>query len=132
MADEVYQLKVNNKEITLGKGSDADDAFISIKEATSMTISAFAYFSIQIEEQDASWGIVHVCIPGFSHWTSAADVEKFLDDHISFHQYNEGWPVLNCSKGNYTWITYEYIGSSAIQGHRWEIAENSQFTLISW
>ena len=54
MADEVYQLKVNNKEITLGKGSDADDAFISIKEATSMTISAFAYFSIQIEEQDAS------------------------------------------------------------------------------
>ena len=32
MANEVYQLKVNNAPITLGKGSDADDAFISIKE----------------------------------------------------------------------------------------------------
>ena len=32
MANEVYQLKVNNATITLGNGPDADDAFVSIKE----------------------------------------------------------------------------------------------------
>ena len=36
---EVYQLKVNGKDITLGKGPDADDAFVSFKELSNFTVA---------------------------------------------------------------------------------------------
>lgn len=46
MATEVYQLKVNNTTITLGKGPDADDAFISIKECKQKMEAAKPHLTI--------------------------------------------------------------------------------------
>lgn len=133
MTNEVYQLQVNGTRIPLGKGSNADDEFVSKKEASSMAISAFAYFNIQITEQDVSeTDPICICIPGFSYWTSAQDVEKWLDDNNINQSLHNGWPILNGSETGYTWINYELIGSSTTQGYRWEIAENPEFEIISW
>lgn len=46
MANEVYQFKVNNKEIKLGKGINADDEFASISDVHYKTISGFAYLDV--------------------------------------------------------------------------------------
>lgn len=46
MADEVYQLKVNNATITLGKGPDADDAFVSVKECQQRIEAAKPHLTI--------------------------------------------------------------------------------------
>jgi hypothetical protein len=68
MATEVYQLKANGKNITLGKGPDADDAFVSKKEARGMAISAFVSFYIQIVPEDGSDpDPICIFIPGFAH-----------------------------------------------------------------
>ena len=48
MANEVYQLKVNNKKIKLGKGINADDEFASISDVHYKTISGFAYLNITL------------------------------------------------------------------------------------
>lgn len=39
MANEVYQLKVNDKEIKLGKGPNAEDEFVSFKELSNFTVA---------------------------------------------------------------------------------------------
>lgn len=133
----VYKLQQKNSEgnwvdVTLGNGTSADDEFVSKKEASRMAISAFVSFRVQIAEQDASsTDPIRICIPGFADWTSAQDAETWLEDN-KLEENPFGWPILNCSEAGYTWITYEYIGSSTIQGHRWQIAENPGFKLISW
>jgi hypothetical protein len=74
-----------------------------------------------------------IFIPGFAHWTSAKDVEQWLDDNnFNSSQLHNGWPILNCSEAGYTWITYDFIGTSTNQGDHWKIAENPDFEIISW
>lgn len=46
MATEVYQLKVNNEKVKLGKGINADDEFASISDVHYKTISGFAYLDV--------------------------------------------------------------------------------------
>ena len=46
MATEVYQLKVNNEKVKLGKGINADDEFASISDVYYKTISGFAYLDV--------------------------------------------------------------------------------------
>jgi hypothetical protein len=52
MATEVYQLKANGKDITLGKGPNADDAFVSKKELQSWpSFNGFAFIEAKIGNQ---------------------------------------------------------------------------------
>ena len=51
MTDEVYQLRVNDYPIKLGKGSDADDEFASIKEVELSTIGGFMYLPVEVQKQ---------------------------------------------------------------------------------
>ena len=87
---EVYQLKVNGKEITLGKGPDADDEFASLKELQSWpSFNGFAFIEAQIGNQTCfiSFPISNQLTP--SNWESK--IRQFVQTK------NIPWPVFGCS-----------------------------------
>ena len=66
MANEVYQLKVNNEAIKLGKGPDANDEFASISDVHYKTVSGFAYLDVVLLNSQESVQIVFPVTSAFN------------------------------------------------------------------
>jgi hypothetical protein len=75
MASEVYQLQVNNTPITLGKGSNTNDAFISIKEVGLSTICGFAYVTLLISDINIA---VRLVLPVTRQFAGIPDLKTLL------------------------------------------------------
>lgn len=88
MANEVYQLKVNNATITLGKGPKADDAFISITETINKTITGWGYAQVLLQQTGETLTVI---LPV----TSVFNETNWVNVLKSVSRKNQPWPVIN-------------------------------------
>lgn len=93
MANEVYQFQVKNTEgqyenVTLGKGSDANDAFISIKETTNKTITGWGYAQVLLQQTGEKLTVI---LPVTSVFTET----NWVNVLKSVSRKNKPWPVIN-------------------------------------
>ena len=87
MAKEVYQLKVKNEPVTLGKGPNNDDAFTSFTDVYKKTISGFAYLNITLTKTGEKLQIIFPVTSAFlSGWPNIINIIQAKD--------GKPWPVL--------------------------------------